>query len=413
MVDAIEARTLKHKTVLDLARHAMVPVINGLTDYNHPTQVVCDVFTMIEHRLLEKRLEDLNVTFVGDATNVCSSLMMICTLMGMGLTHAAPARHQAPSAWREFAQASCAQSGRRLTVTDDPVAAVRDADFVYTHLWWWVGQEDEIPDRRAAFMPRYQVNAALFAAAPAHAKMMHCLPASRGVEATDEVLDGPRSRRLASLRACSIHLRRFRRWPPRADDGDRDRDRRALQFRRQHGDLDDGCEPHGASRRHLHAPHHPGDRLLNLGARRTSRLGTGGAHPGRRRADHPHRGGAGPDGHAGGAGPMTVSAPAGRWQNARNRLDPRIRGVEMEANDAWACDHGPGFVLDGKGTRRGVRWGFNAWDGLDDDLCFPLGSGFAGRLENPRDRRREPVSRAADPGRRLDPCRRRRHALDD
>lgn len=65
---------------------------------------------------------------------------------------------------------------------------------------------------------------------------------------------------------------------------------------------------------------------------------------------------------------MTVCAPAGRWQNARNRLDTRIRGVEMEANDAWACDHGPGFVIDGKGTRRGVRWGFNAWDGLDDDL---------------------------------------------
>ena len=68
---------------------------------------------------------------------------------------------------------------------------------------------------------------------------------------------------------------------------------------------------------------------------------------------------------------MTVCAPAGRWQNARNRLDPRIRGVEMEANDAWACDHGPGFVLDGKGTRRGMRWGFNAWGALDDDLYFP------------------------------------------
>lgn len=193
MVDAIEARTLKHQTLLDLAANATVPVINGLTDYNHPTQVVCDVFTMLEHKLPDKGLSDLRVVFIGDATNVCASLLMMCTRMGMHFTHAAPARYQAPEAWQQIGRDNCAVSGGSLTITDDPLAAVHNADFIYTDLWWWVGQEAEIPERRAAFMPRYQVNAALFAAAPPHAKMMHCLPASRGVEATDEVLDHPRS----------------------------------------------------------------------------------------------------------------------------------------------------------------------------------------------------------------------------
>ena len=187
MVDAIEARTLKHATVTELAR------INGLTDYNHPTQVLCDVFTMREHRPVGKPLEALTVAFIGDATNVCSSLMMICTQMGMTFVHCAPPRYQAPEAWQSIARDNCAQSGGRLWVTDDPALAVAEADFVYTDLWWWVGQEAEIPERQAAFMPRYQINDALLAKAPPHAKFMHCLPASRGVEVTDAVMDGPRA----------------------------------------------------------------------------------------------------------------------------------------------------------------------------------------------------------------------------
>lgn len=193
MCDAIEARTLKHSTMLELAQHARVPVINGLTDYNHPTQVVCDVLTMLEHMPAGKRLEDLNVTFIGDATNVLSSLMLICTRLGMHFTHAAPRKYQPPRQWVQWAQENCAASGGSLTITEDPLAAVRAADFIYTDLWWWVGQEDQIPERRAAFMPTYQVNLDLFNKAPSHAKFMHCLPASRGVEATDEVLDHPRS----------------------------------------------------------------------------------------------------------------------------------------------------------------------------------------------------------------------------
>jgi putrescine carbamoyltransferase len=193
MCDIIEARTLKHETVLGLAQHAEVPVINGLTDYNHPTQVVCDVLTMIEHLPAGKKLEDLKVTFIGDATNVLSSLMLICTRLGMHFTQAAPVQYQPPAEWVEMAQANCAVSGGSLTVTDDPIAAVRRADFIYTDLWWWVGQEEQVPERRAAFMPDYQVSLDLFNRAPAQCKFMHCLPASRGVEATDEVMDHPRS----------------------------------------------------------------------------------------------------------------------------------------------------------------------------------------------------------------------------
>lgn len=193
MVDVIEARTLKHATVTGLAAKADVPVLNGLTDYNHPTQVLCDVFTMSEYLPPGKRLEDLKVTFIGDATNVCNSLASICTQMGMHFTHAAPARYQIGEQVRAIAKANCAASGGSLQITEDPVAAVAQADLLYTDLWWWVGQEAEIPDRTKAFMPRFQLNKGLVAKAPAHCRVMHCLPASRGVEATDEVLDSPQS----------------------------------------------------------------------------------------------------------------------------------------------------------------------------------------------------------------------------
>ena len=193
MVDVIEARTLKHQTVLDLAKYATVPVINGLTDFNHPTQALCDVFTMTEHAPKGKKLEDLKLVFVGDATNVCVSLMVICARMGIAFTQAAPEKYQVPQAHRDLVREAAAESGAAISFTDDPVAAVADADFIYTDLWWWIGQESEIPDRQAAFMPKFQINAGLMAKAPPTARFMHCLPASRGVEATDEVMDGPQS----------------------------------------------------------------------------------------------------------------------------------------------------------------------------------------------------------------------------
>jgi len=193
MCDVIEARTLKHETVLELAAAAEVPVINGLTDFNHPTQAICDLFTMSEHLPPGRSLHNSTVTFVGDRTNVCSSTMFIATQFGMNFIHAAPRGYQAPEGWLDVAESNCRRSGGSVLVTDEVEAAVETADYVYTDLWWWVDQEAEIPDRRAAFMPRYQVNQELLSRAPEHAKFMHCLPASRGVEVTDAVIDGPRS----------------------------------------------------------------------------------------------------------------------------------------------------------------------------------------------------------------------------
>lgn len=192
MCDVVMIRALKHATVTGFAKNASVPVINGLTDFNHPTQSLCDVFTMSEHLPDGKRLEDLNVTFVGDATNVLSSLMFTCAKLGMNFTHAAPKKYQNPE-WYKIAEENCKKSNGTLKVTDDPSEAIKNADFIYTDLWWWVDQEDEIPERREAFMPDYQVTMQLLEKAPPHAKIMHCLPASRGVEATDEVLDSPQS----------------------------------------------------------------------------------------------------------------------------------------------------------------------------------------------------------------------------
>ena len=193
MCDVIEARVLLHKTVVDLARFSSVAVINGLSDYNHPTQSLSDIFTISEHLPEGKTLEDCTVVFVGDRTNVCSSLMFICASFGMHFIHAAPLAYQSPPEWVAIAQANIAVAGHgSVTVTDNVEDAVAHGDFVYTDLWWWVGQESEATERKKAFFPRYQVNEGLMARAP-HARFMHCLPASRGVEVTDAVIDGAQS----------------------------------------------------------------------------------------------------------------------------------------------------------------------------------------------------------------------------
>lgn len=196
MVDVIEIRALRHETVTGFAEYASIPVINGLTDYNHPTQALCDVFTMGEHKVPEKPWSDLTVVFVGDATNVCTSTALIVTMLGGTFIHARPDRYgikaQWPTVLDEVAQ-NCERFGGHYAETEEVEDAMSDADFVYTDLWWWFGQEDEIPDRVRAFKPRYQVTTELLARAPNHVRFMHCLPASRGVEATDEVMDGPQS----------------------------------------------------------------------------------------------------------------------------------------------------------------------------------------------------------------------------
>jgi putrescine carbamoyltransferase len=196
MVDAVEIRAFKHGTVEAFAKFAAVPVINGLTDYNHPTQALCDVFTMREHLEPDKDFSDVRVVFIGDATNVCTSLAMIVTMMGGRFTHARPEQYSIERQWPNVVDEvkhNEDRYGGKFAATSEVEDAVRDADFVYTDLWWWFGQEAEIPDRTRAFQPRYQVTEELLAKAPAHVKFMHCLPASRGVEVTNDVMDGAHS----------------------------------------------------------------------------------------------------------------------------------------------------------------------------------------------------------------------------
>jgi ornithine carbamoyltransferase len=181
-VDLIMARVFSHQSVVDLAAAARVPVINGLSDLHHPCQVLSDCFTLRERR---GRLDGLRVVFVGDGNNMVHSWMDAAALLGFDFVLACPPGFE-PN------PAIVAEAGPRVTVTHDARAAVRGADVVYTDVWTSMGQEAEAEARRKAFRP-YQVNEQLVSLAAADALVMHCLPAHRGEEITDGVLDSPQS----------------------------------------------------------------------------------------------------------------------------------------------------------------------------------------------------------------------------
>jgi ornithine carbamoyltransferase len=188
-VQAIMARTFAHQHIMELAEWATVPVINGLTDYNHPCQAMADMLTILESK---GRVKGVNVTFIGDGNNVAVSLMHLCAKLGANFTLAAPEGYDIAPAAIDTARQFAEDSGSSLLFVRDPQEGVVGADVVYTDTWTSMGQEAETEKRKLVFPP-YQVNTALLAEAAPDAIVMHCLPAHRGEEITDEVMDGPQS----------------------------------------------------------------------------------------------------------------------------------------------------------------------------------------------------------------------------
>ncbi len=184
-VDLIMARTFAHSTVVDLARYATVPVINGLSELLHPCQILADCLTLFEHR---GRLDGLKVAFVGDGNNVVNSWLNAAVKLPFSFALACPAGYEPDAEILAYAQ----QHGARVAVTTSINEAVRDADAVYTDVWTSMGQEKESALRREAFRD-YQVNASVMALAKKDALVMHCLPAHRGEEIAVDVLEGPQA----------------------------------------------------------------------------------------------------------------------------------------------------------------------------------------------------------------------------
>ena len=189
MVHGIMARVFDHQKLRDLAEHATVPVINALSDSSHPCQALADLMTMQEE--FGPDLTGRTLAFIGDGNNVARSLARLCARMGVRFILAAPQGYQLEPELYDTIRAD-APGADLLTITD-PIAAARQADAIYTDTFVSMGQETEKEERLAVFKD-YQVNERLMAAAPRHAIALHCLPAYRGVEITDAVMDGPQSR---------------------------------------------------------------------------------------------------------------------------------------------------------------------------------------------------------------------------
>lgn len=188
-VDGIMIRTFAHSDVEELAKHADIPIINGLTDLNHPCQILADFQTIIEHK---GSLEGLKLAYVGDGNNVSHSLLNGCAKVGMHISVACPKGYEPDENIVKIARTDAKLSGSNVLITNDPFEAVKDADIVYTDVWASMGQEEEHAERLKIFQP-YQVNSELVRAAKPDYLFLHCLPAHRGEEVTAEVIDGPNS----------------------------------------------------------------------------------------------------------------------------------------------------------------------------------------------------------------------------
>jgi ornithine carbamoyltransferase len=202
-------RTFDHDVVVQLARCANIPVINGLTDYSHPCQAMADYFTIWEAK---GHLEGLKVTFIGDGNNVARSLTFAGAQLGAHVWLATPPGYELDAESVRWARERGAETGGTFTMTNDPEEAASGADVIYTDVWTSMGQEAEAEKRRHIFLP-YQVDATLFHHAKRDAIFLHCLPAHRGEEVTNDVIDSPRSlvfqqaeNRLHSQKAIMLEL---------------------------------------------------------------------------------------------------------------------------------------------------------------------------------------------------------------
>lgn len=189
MVDGIMIRTFKHSDVTDLAKYGTIPVINGLTDDQHPTQMLADLLTIKEHK---GTLKGLKLAYVGDGNNVANSLLQACSKAGMDIAIGSPKDYTCPGKYVKQAQEDAAVTGSKILMTDDPFEAASDADVIYTDTWTSMGQEDE-KAKRVQIFRNYQVNTKLMGVAHKDAIFLHCLPAYRGYEVTEDVIDGPAS----------------------------------------------------------------------------------------------------------------------------------------------------------------------------------------------------------------------------
>jgi ornithine carbamoyltransferase len=208
-VDVIMARVFEHQHVVDLAHWSSIPVVNGLSDFDHPCQGMADALTILEHY---GKIKGLNITYVGDGNNVAVSLLHICSKLGANYTVASPEGFEVKPSAVKACQAFAEKSGGTIRLLRDPHEAVKQADVIYTDTWTSMGQEAEAGQRDVVFPP-YQVNARLVSEASPGVIVMHCLPAHRGHEITDEVADGPHSvlfpqahNRLHAQKAIVVYL---------------------------------------------------------------------------------------------------------------------------------------------------------------------------------------------------------------
>jgi ornithine carbamoyltransferase len=188
-LDALVLRTYKHETAKEFAEYCDIPVINGLSDLEHPTQILCDLYTIFEAR---DQLEGLSLAWIGDGNNVCNSWLLGASVVGMNIRVATPKGYDPNKDILETARELADKSGSKLEVTRDPREAARNADILYTDVWTSMGQEEEAEKRMNAFRG-YQIDRELLKGARKDAIVMHCLPAHRGMEITEDVLEGPKS----------------------------------------------------------------------------------------------------------------------------------------------------------------------------------------------------------------------------